>query len=145
MKNRILAFLFIVPLLCTCTRKVTGPVGEPAASFQIVSCDEVDDFLAEGPSSLVKPHGYYTCACPSETSDMITIIVYLAEEAWLDVIIRNATGYDLRNYSGQYGPGAVEIKWDRKSKKGKTVKPGIYIIHVAIRKGYEADAVMLLE
>jgi hypothetical protein len=145
MGTRILAFLFIVPLLCTCTRKVADPVGKPDNSFQIVSCDEVDDFFAAGPNSLAKPHGYYACACPSETSDMITIIVYLAEEVWLDVIIRNATGYDLRNYSGEYGPGAVEIKWDRKSKKGKTVKPGIYIVHLAIRNGYEADAVVFLE
>ena len=145
MNIRILAFLTIVLFLCTCTRKVADPVGEPAGSFQVVSCDEADDFFAAGLNSLAGPYGYHACACPSETSDMITIIVYLAEEVWLDVIIRNATGYDLRNYSGEYGPGAVEIKWDRKSKKGKTVKPGIYIVHLAIRNGYEADAVVFLE
>jgi hypothetical protein len=145
MNMKILPFLCVLLLLCSCTRKVADPVREPAASFEIVNCDEADEFFTAGPTSLAKPHGYYACACPSENSDTVTIIVYLPEEAWLDVIIRNATGYDLRNYGGEYGAGTVQIKWDRKSKKGKRVKPGIYIIHLAIRNGYEADAVMLLE
>jgi hypothetical protein len=145
MNIRILAFLFILPLLCTCTRKVADPVREPAGSFQIVSCDEADEFFTGDPSSRAKPCGYYACACASETSDTVTIIFNLPEETWLDVIIRNATGYDLRNYSGEFGRGPVEIKWDRKSKKGKRAKSGLYIVHAHTEDGHEGDIFLVLE
>jgi hypothetical protein len=145
MNMKILSSLCVLLLFCGCTKQIADPVKETAASFEIVDCDEADEFFAGNPNSLAEPYGYYACACPSQHSDTVTIIIYLAETMWVDIIIRNATGYDLRNYSGAYGPGTVEIKWDRKSKKGKRVKPGIYIVHARAEDGHEADMFLILE
>lgn len=145
MDMKILSFLCLLLLLCGCTKRIADPVNETAVSFQIVDCDEADEFFSGNPNSLVKPYGYYACACPSQDSDTVTIIISLAETMWVDIVIRNATGYDLRNYSGIYGPGAAEIKWDRKSKKGKRVKPGIYIISMCTERHQEADVILVLE
>jgi hypothetical protein len=145
MNMKILSFLFLLLLLCGCTKKIADPVNETAVSFQIVDCDVADEFFSGDPNSLAKPYGYYACACPSQDCDTVTIIISLAEAMWVDIIIRNATGYDLRNYSGIYGPGAAEIKWDRKSKKGKRVKTGIYIVHAHTEDGHEGDFFLVLE
>lgn len=145
MNIKILSSLCVLLLFCGCTKQIADPVKESAASFEIVDCDEADEFFAGDPNSLAKTHEYYACACPSQDSDTVTIIISLAETMWVDIIIRNATGYDLRNYSGQYGAGAVEIKWDRKSKKGKRVKPGIYIVHARAEDGHEGDMFLVLE
>jgi hypothetical protein len=145
MDMKILSFLCLLLLLCGCTKRIADPVNETAVSFQIVDCDEADKFFSGDPNSLAKPYGYYACACPSQDSDTVTIIISLAEEMWVSIIIRNATGYDLRNYSGHYEAGAVEIKWDRKSKKGKRVKPGIYIVHARTEDGHEGDIFLVLE
>jgi hypothetical protein len=145
MNMKILVILSVVLLFCGCTKRIADPVNEAAVSFQIVDCDEADEFFSGDPNSPAKPYGYYACACPSQDSDTVTIFAYLSEPMRLTVIIRNATGYDLRNYSGQYGPGSVEIKWDRKSKKGKRVKPGIYIINMRTERHQEADVILVLE
>lgn len=145
MNMKILSFLCLLLLLCGCTKRIADPVNETAVSFQIVDCDEVDEYFSGDPNSLAKPCGYYACACANEDSDTVTIILFLPEEMWVGVIIRNATGYDLRNYSGRYGPGAVEINWDRKSKKGKRVKSGLYIINVRAENFEEANAFLPLE
>lgn len=145
MNMKILSFLFVLLLFCGCTKKIADPVKETGVSFEIVECDDVDEFFAGDPNSLAKPYGYYACACPSQDSDTVTITISLAEAMWVSIIIRNATGYDLRNYSGQYGPGAAVIKWDRKSKKGKRVKPGIYIVNMRTERHDEADVFLVLE
>ncbi len=145
MNMKIVVILCVVFLFCGCTKKIADPIEGTAVSFEIVDCDEADEFFAGDPNSVAKPYGYYPCACPNQDSDTVTIFVYLPESMRLTVIIRNATGYDLRNYSGQYGPGSAEIKWDRKSKKGKRVKPGIYIVHARTEDGHEADIFLVLE
>jgi hypothetical protein len=140
-----LTILCLALLIGRCSQRIADPVKEHLVSFEIVRCDEADKFFGMEQNSLAKPHGYYACACPNEDSDTVTIIVSVPEAMWVYIIIRNATGYDLRNYSGQYGPGAAEIKWDRKSKKGKRVKPGIYIVHARTEDGHEGDIFLMLE
>lgn len=144
--NRMTLIIACLALIfCSCSRKIVDPGNDSDIAFQMVDCDEVDEFFGKDQNSLIKRNGYYACACPSEDSDTVNIIFYLPEAMWLGIIIRNATGYDLRNYSGQYGPGAVEIKWDRKSKKGKRVNPGLYIIAIRTETGLQADGLVLLD
>lgn len=145
MNIRALVIICVALLLCSCSQRIADPTKEHNVSFQIVDCDEADEFFERYHNSLAKPSGYYACACPNEDSDTVTIILALPEEMWVGVIIRNATGYDLRNYSGRYGPGRIEIKWDRKSKKGKRVKPGLYIINMRAENFEEADGFLVLE
>jgi hypothetical protein len=144
--NRITLVIACLALIfCSCSRKIVDPGNDSDLAFEMVDCDEVDEFFGKGQESLIRQNGYYACACPSEDSDTVTIIFYLPESMWLSIIIRNATGYDLKNYSGQYGPGAVEIKWDRKSKKGKRVKPGLYIIAFRSEMIPETEAFVVLD
>jgi hypothetical protein len=145
MNMKFLLILWIVLLLCGCSQRIADPVEKHVPPFQVVECDQANDFFGKDQDSFAKPSAYYACACPGQDSDTVTIIISIPEPMWVDVIVRNATGYDLRSYSGDYGAGEIEIRWDRKSKKGKRVKPGIYIVHARTEDGHEADIFLVLE
>lgn len=145
MNKMSLVIVCLALIFCGCSQKIVDQANDSNIAFEMIDCDEADEFFGKYQDSFAKSLTYYACACTNEDSDTVTIIIYLPEAVWVDIIIRNATGYDLRNFSGQYGPGAVEIKWDRKSKKGKRVNPGLYIIAIRTDTGLEADGFVILD
>jgi flagellar hook assembly protein FlgD len=62
--------------------------------------------------------------------------------------IKSGTGYDLRTYDQMGTAGLNIIRWDMKSKKGKTVEPGLYILRIVVfldEGQFKATGVMILE
>ena len=149
MNSRILLALALGLLLSGCSQRITGPAGEDELKFQVVSCDAADEFFQGLEGSSAKSTGYYACACRQTGSqDEVLITFSLPYAARFKVEIKGGTGYDLRTYDQMGVPGENVIHWDMKSKKGKTVEPGLYIVHLTafMDEGQvKADMFMILE
>jgi hypothetical protein len=149
MNCKILLVLVVGSLLLGCSQRVAGPAAEDELKFQVVSCDDAHEFFQNRDSSLDKSGGYYACACQDTGSaPVVTINVALPYAARLRLEIKSGTGYNLRTYDQMGVSGENVIRWDMKSKKGKKVEPGLYIVHVTafMDEGQvKADMFMILE
>ena len=149
MNSKILLALVVGSLLLGCSQKIAGPAGEDELEFQVVSCDDADEFFQGLEGSLSKSAVYYACACQQTGSQTEVLITFdLPYVARVRVEIKSGTGYDLRSYDQMGEAGVNVIHWDMKSKKGKTVEPGFYMVHLAafLDEGQvKADMFMILE
>ena len=149
MNCKILVVLVVGSLLLGCSQRVAGPAGEDELKFQVINCDDADEFFQELENSSTKSTGYYACACQHAGSDDEVLITFaLPYAARFRAEIKSGTGYDLRTYDQMGVSGENVIHWDMKSKKGKTVEPGLYIVHLIafMDEGQvKADMFMILE
>jgi len=149
MNSKILLVLVFGSLLLGCSQRVAGPAAEDEFRFQVVSCDDAHEFFQNRDSSLDKSGGYYACACQQTGSEGEVLITFsLPYAARFKVEIKGGTGYDLRTYDQMGVAGENVIHWDMKSKKGKTVEPGFYMVHLIafMDEGQvKADMFMILE
>jgi hypothetical protein len=115
----------------------------------IIDCDKAEEFFQLQGNSLTKPSGYYVCACPDKASKSGAVItVNVPESMRVVLVIKNATGYQISTYDFMASAGLNVLYWDEKSKAGKMVKPGLYIITIVAfsdEARYEADLFMILE
>ncbi|MGB2768729.1 MAG: hypothetical protein WBC88_03265 [Candidatus Zixiibacteriota bacterium] len=149
MNSKILLALAVGSLLLGCSQKIAGPAAEDELKFQIVSCDDAHEFFQNRDSSLDKGGGYYACACQDTGSAPgVLITLDLPYAARFRFEIKSGTGYDLRTYDQMGTAGLNIIRWDMKSKKGKTVEPGLYILRIVVfldEGQFKATGVMILE
>ncbi|UCB52619.1 MAG: hypothetical protein JSV10_00555 [Candidatus Zixiibacteriota bacterium] len=131
MNSKILLALAVGSLLLGCSQRIVGPAGEDELEFQMVNCDDADEFFQGLEGSFTKGPGYYACACQDiESGTEVLITLTLPYAARFRVEIKNGTGYELRTYDQMGTSGVNVIRWDMKSKKGKTVEPGFYIVRL---------------
>jgi len=131
MSGKILLALAVGSLLLGCSQRIAGPAGEDKLEFQVVNCDDADEFLQGLEGSFTKGAGYYACVCQDTGSeDEVLITFTLPYAARFRAEIKNGTGYDLRTYDQMGASGLNIIHWDMKSKKGKTVEPGFYMVRL---------------
>jgi hypothetical protein len=149
MNFKILLALVAGSLLLGCSQRMVDPAAEDELKFQVVSCDDAEEFFQGLEASSAKSTGYYACACRHAGSeDEVLITFSLPYAARFKVEIKGGTGYDLRTYDQMGVSGENVIHWDMKSKKGKTVGPGFYIVHLIafMDEGQvKADMFMILE
>lgn len=131
MNCKILVVLVVGSLLLGCSQRVAGPAAEDELRFQVVSCDDAEEFFQGLEASTAKRTGYYACACQHAGSEDEVLITFdLPYAARFRAEIASGTGYDLRTYDDMATAGVNVIHWDMKSKKGKTVEPGFYIVRL---------------
>ncbi len=103
------------------------------ASFCLVSCSGInssdESLFHEFDDGLSFKITVSEDVFQSEQSVEITFALPSAGGYVLEIL--NATGYNVRAFSGTGGPGRVMVVWDLTNSDGKPVDPAIYIFEIA--------------